>query len=235
MAGSGTIKLNNTVGGEARVGSSTLSLGPKTVINGDLIYASEEAIDQAETAVIKGEITKHQSPEYVRIENKQWGNQMLKAWRSVKLGLHAFSFFGSLIVGLVLLWLLGKPTQAISDKIQGSFLASLGWGLVLLFIAPPALMLLMFTGIGLPLAFIFGLLFVIDLYLAKIFASLALGKAISHNFGWKKLTAPAVFFVGLVVYYLLRFIPIVGMFIRLLALLAGLGGLWLYKKQLLAK
>ena len=95
-------------------------------------------------------------------------------------------------------------------------------------------MLLMFTGVGLPLAMIVGALFVLDLYLAKIFASLALGKVLARNFGWK-LRPAAVFFVGLVVYYLLRLIPVVGMFVRLAALLAGLGGVWLYKKQLLGK
>lgn len=235
MVGSGTVKLNNTVGGEARLGTGTLTLGPKTVINGDLTYAAEEAIDQAETAVIRGEVTQHQTPQFKQWDKQAMRQKMAKAWFAAKLGMTAFSFFGTLLVGLVMLWLMGKPTQAISDKIQGSLLASLGWGLVLLFVAPPALLLLMFTGIGLPLAFIFGGLLVIDLYLAKIFAALALGKVISHNFGWKKLTAPAVFFVGLVVYYLLRLIPIVGMFVRLLALLAGLGGVWLYKKQLLAK
>jgi len=235
MVGAGTIKLNNTVGGEARMGTGTLSLGPKTVINGDLTYASEEEIDQDEKAVIRGEVTKHQVP-----KSKQWDRQamrekMAKVLFAAKLGMTTISFFGTLLVGLVMLWLMGKPIQAISDKIQTSLGASLGWGLVLLFVAPPALMLLMFTVIGVPLALIFGLLFAIDLYLAKIFASLALGKVISHNFGWKQLSPAAVFFVGLVVYYLLRLIPVVGMFVRLLALLAGLGGVWLYKKQLLAK
>jgi len=235
MVGAGTTKLNNTVGGEVRLGTGTLSLGPKTVINGDLTYASEEEISQDEKAVIRGEVSKHQTPQFKQWDRQAMREKMAKVWFAAKLGMTAMSFFGTLLVGLVMLWLMGKPTQAISEKIQGSLLASLGWGLVLLFVAPPALMLLMFTVIGAPLALIFGLLLVIDLYLAKIFAALALGKVISRNFGWKKLTAPAIFFVGLVVYYLLRLIPVVGMFVRLLALLAGLGGVWLYKKQLLAK
>lgn len=234
MVGAGTIKLNNTVGGEARMGTGTLSLGPKTVINGDLTYSSEE-LNQDEKAVIKGEVTKHQAPKVKQWNDGQIKAQMAQVWRSAKFALHTVSFLGSLLVGLFLIWVLAKPAQAISDKIQISLGASLGWGLVLLFVAPPVLMLLLFSVIGAPLALIFGLLFAIDLYLAKIFASLALGTVVSRNFGWKQLSPAAVFFVGLVVYYLLRLIPVVGMFIRLLALLAGLGGVWLYKKQLLAK
>ena len=232
FAGAGNINLNAPVGGEARLGAGKLALGSKAMINGDLTYASEEELDQAETALVKGKITRHQTPELRRIENKNLKAEMIKTWRTVKLGLHVISFFSSLIVGLVLLWVLGKPTQTITDKIVGKFGASLGWGLVLLFLAPPAILLLMITGVGLPLAFILGSLFAIDLYLAKIFASLALGKVISRNFGWKKLSPAAVFFVGLVVYYLLGLIPVVGFFVCLLALLSGLGGVWLYKKQL---
>ena len=233
MVGAGTIKLNAPVGGEARLGTGTLSLGPKTVINGDLSYTSEE-LNQDEKAVIKGTVSRYEIPESKKWDKGAVKQNMLKAWRVAQFGLTAFSFLGALIVGLVMLWILAKPTQAIGDKIVAQFGSSLGWGFVLLFITPPALMLLMFTGVGLPLAMIVGALFVLDLYLAKIFASLALGKVLARNFGWK-LRPAAVFFVGLVVYYLLRLIPVVGMFVRLAALLAGLGGVWLYKKQLLGK
>lgn len=82
-----------------------------------------------------------------------------------------------------------------------------------------------------PLAFIGGFLFIIDLYLAKIFASLALGKILARQFGWKFQPAMTLT-VGLLVYYLLRLVPVVGMFVRLLTLLAGLGEVWLYQKQL---
>jgi len=35
--------------------------------------------------------------------------------------------------------------------------------------------------------------------------------------------------------YFLHFIPVIGFFVRLIALLSGLGGVWLYKKALLTK
>jgi len=192
MVGAGTTKLNNTVGGEVRLGTGTLSLGPKTVINGDLTYASEEEISQDEKAVIRGEVSKHQTPQFKQWDRQAMREKMAKVWFAAKLGMTAMSFFGTLLVGLVMLWLMGKPTQAISEKIQGSLLASLGWGLVLLFVAPPALMLLMFTVIGAPLALIFGLLLVIDLYLAKIFAALALGKTPLEALAWGPINSMSV-------------------------------------------
>lgn len=227
MAGAGNIKLNALVGGEARLGGSSLSLGPKTVINGDLIYAIENELDQAETAVIKGEITKHRTPEIKRFDNQKTKAQMAGIWRSAKLALNFMSFLGSLLTGLVILWLFKAPAAAIADKISSRFLPSLGWGLVVLFVVPPTLFLLGLTIIGLPLAGLGGLLFLIDLCLAKIFASFALGKAMQRYFNWQKLSVSAVFSAGLAVYYLLRIIPGIGFFVHLVALLAGLGGCWL--------
>jgi cytoskeletal protein CcmA (bactofilin family) len=230
MAGAGTINSNSSVGGEARLAGERLALGPKTRINGDLTYATEREISQDKGAIIKGKITRHQTPEFKPVDKRQ----MAKAWVTAKLGLEGLSFLGAFLVGLVMLWLLPKFTLDITGKIQDKFLASLGWGLVVLMVAPMALFLLAITGIGLPLAGIFTLLLFVDLYLAKVFASLALGQGLKKYFGWN-LKLPVVFFIGLAVYYLLRLIPVIGFFVRIVGLLAGIGGVWLYKKQLLAK
>lgn len=234
FAGAGNLQLNGPIGREARFGVGKLRLGPKAVIGGDLIYASEEVIDQDKVAVVRGKITRHEQPQWQGFDRPEMKQKMIKAWKVAGLGMQAFSFLGSLVVGLTLLWLLPKPVQLVAEKINSKFSASLGWGLVMLFVVPPAILLLMLTGIGLPLAFIGGLLFIIDLYLAKIFASMAFGKVIAHLFGWK-LKPASIFLVGLMAYYFLRLIPFIGIFVCLIALFAGLGGLWLYKKQLLAK
>ncbi|MEK7513262.1 MAG: hypothetical protein AAB580_00040 [Patescibacteria group bacterium] len=218
MAGAGTIKLNALVNGEAMLGSGSLALGPQAMINGDLTYATEEKLDQAQTALVKGKVTQYQAPEV-----KHWDAQK----RSAKLALRVISFFGVLLTGLVILWLFRIPVVAAAEKINLKFIPSLGWGLIIVFVTPPALFLLAITGIGLPLAILGGLLFLIDLYVAKIFASLALGKALQRYFNWQKLSVPATFSIGLVVYYLLRLIPGIGFFVHLVALLTGLGGCWL--------
>ncbi len=230
MVGAGNIVANGMVGGEARIGAESLTLGPKTVINGDLTYTTEKDLTQADTAVVKGEITRHQVPQSKPVDRQT----AQKAWKTAKLGLEGFSFLGAFLVGLVMIWLTPSFSLGVAGKIQNKFLSSLGWGLVVLAVAPFGLFLLALTGIGLPLAFILGLLFIIDLYLTKIFASLALGKVLAQRFGWK-FSQPLVYFIGLVAYYLLRLVPVVGALVRLAALLAGLGGFWIYKKQLLAK
>ena len=219
MAGAGSVKLNSSVAGEVRVGSGRLALGPKTVINGDLTYATENELNQAETALVKGKVTQYQAPEVKRFDEQKWF--------ITKLAFHIISFFATLLTGLVVLWLFKIPATAIAEKINLKFMSSLGWGLVILFVVPPTLFLLALTGIGLPLAGITGLLFLIDLYVAKIFASLALGKFLQLYFGWQKLSVQWIFVIGLLAYSALRFIPVVGFFVHLVVLLVGLGGCWL--------
>ena len=232
MIGAGTIKHNAFVGGEAYLGGETLNLGPKTVINGDLTYAAEKEIQLDDQAVITGETIRH-TPKSAAWKSKRFNAKTSKkVWMSAKLALHVMSFFASLIVGLVMLWLFKKPATAIAENIKSKFAASLGWGLVLLLLTFPALGLIAITGVGFPLAAILGALFIIELYIAKIFTSLAIGITLKRYFKWEKTSPQVLFSLGLLVISLLRLIPGVGAFVSLLSLLAGLGSLWLYKKKM---
>lgn len=233
MVGAGNVKLNAPVGGEARIGAGNLALGPKTIIGGDLTYGAKQ-FDQDPAAVIKGEVNKKEMVEPKRINRPEMKQDLGKVLFAAKMGFSLVSFFGSLIVGLVLLWLIKKPTEAITDKIVTKFGASLGWGLVILCVAPFALLLLAITIVGLPLTFILCTFFILGLFLAKIFTSFALGKILVKNFGWDKMSLGLTLFLGLSVYYLLNLIPFLGFFVHLVAVLAGLGGVWLCKKKLLA-
>jgi hypothetical protein len=230
MIGVGNLNFNAPVGGEAYVGAGNVTFGSNTTIKGDLTYSAENTLDESIDQKVGGKVTRYSPPQPQRVDPRLAAKGLFAA----KIGFEVWSFLGALVVGLVMNWLLSAFSLGIASKIQNKFLASVGWGLILLIVAPFALILLAVTGVGLPLAFVLGLLYFIDLYLAKIFASLALGKMMARRFNWK-FSLPAVYFVGLVAYYVLRNIPILGILVRMTALLAGIGGIWLYKKQLFAK
>lgn len=230
MVAGGMVRLSAPVNGEIRAMSDELELGPLAKIKGDLTYMTGSDLVMDPAAAIAGQTTR-----YNYSQKPQANFDSRRVWRVVHATVNLFGFFGALVVGLVILWLFKVPAVAVAEKINLKFWPSLGWGLVMLFVVPPTLFLLMMTGIGLPLAAIGGLLFLIDLYVAKIFASLALGKALQLYFSWQKLSISWVFIIGLTVYSIFRAIPIIGWFVRLVALLVGLGGLWLYKRNLFTK
>lgn len=231
MVGAGKLRHNNLVGGEAYLGGEEISIGPKTVINGNLNYATQKDIQLDEQAMVKGEMFRHNA-QVGKWDDRQLKEDISKGWHTAKYTFKAISFFSSLIVGLVLLWLFKKQTLSIAENIKSKFISSLGWGFVLLLLTFPALTLLAITVVGFPLAAILGLLFAIDLYLAKLFTAMAIGLSLSSYFKWKKTSPQTLFALGLLVYSLLCLVPVVSLFVKLTSLLVGLGGLWIYKKKL---
>ena len=232
MAGAGMLKLNAPVGGEVRVGAEELILGSKTAIAGDLTYMTEKDLTLAEGATIAGETIQAESPR--AMEGKNWDKdreEVKGALAGMKAGFGVFSYLGALVVGLVSLWLVKKPSMAVAKQVEKNFLTALGWGLLVLVLSGPALLLMTFTGIGLPLAMILGVLLLIDMYMAKIWVSMTMGTLLQKQFGWKKMNEKVVFVLGLTLFYVVSMIPMVGGLVKLVALLSGLGGAWMYLKS----
>jgi len=57
------------------------------------------------------------------------------------------------------------------------------------------------------------------------------GTLLQKQFGWKKMNEKVVFVLGLTLFYVVSMIPMVGGLVKLVALLSGLGGAWMYLKS----
>jgi hypothetical protein len=90
-------------------------------------------------------------------------------------------------------------------------------------IAMPIILVVIFaTLVGIPLAVLLGAVFIIYLYLARIYAMLAIGTKISEWTKFKTSTA-WLFIFGLIAYYLLTLVPIIGGLVKLVVLSASVG------------
>jgi len=152
-------------------------------------------------------------------------NPVMKLW----------SYLSALVVGGLTLNFFRKPSQQIVSNLEKNWLASLGYGLLLVIVALPAFIMLMVSGIGLPLAVILGLFLLIDLYLSKIVIGIVLGKKLETFLPKQKMSGYLSFALGLAIYYLLSALPILGGFVKLITLLLGLGALFSYQKSQLLK
>jgi hypothetical protein len=144
------------------------------------------------------------------------------------------SYFAAFVVGFLLLHFFRKQSEAVADKIRKSPWRSLGWGFLTAILIGPALILLAITVIGLPLAFILGGLFAIELYLIKIFIGILIGKLIADGVGRAEMNVYLSFAIGLAVYYVLTSVPIAGFFLKITFLFFGLGAIFSFKRNLLA-
>ncbi len=238
VAGGGNMILDDEIKGSARLWidrnvkgerqpftaqTSPLTLTDKARINGFLEYTSSDNADIAAGAIIKGE-TKHNLPE------KKPADQ--KALAAIYGWIKLVSLFACLVVGMVIVSVWREETKKIIDQMFDKVGPSLGWGVAVLFLTPILVIVLMITMIGIPLGLILGALWMIAIYVSKIFAAILLGRELVKKF-WdkKKDSLITAMILGVFALWILCLIPIVGFAVCFVATLWGLGGLWLFFKR----
>jgi hypothetical protein len=122
-------------------------------------------------------------------------------------------FLGSVLVGVILIWLLPVKTSDIVDKIgldMGEFVWSLLVGLLVTAAAPLAIILLVATVLGAPVAFLFVGLLVFLLVFGSLWFDMAIGSRILEAFGYTDSRLFASLLVGKAIRALIILIPCIG-------------------------
>ncbi len=234
MIGAGTIYLDSPVGKEARLGGGNITLGPSAKIAGDLIYALGEDSDeliQDPAATIAGTVSHYTPPADAKHNIAKAKEDMGKLGLVAHRGWLVISFISSLLIGFMLLKLLPKTSLGLSSEVSSNLMRSLGIGFLMIVFAAPVLLVLALTVIGLPLAGMLLLLLCVELHLAKLISSYALGRFVARQFNWNKLGVYATYFVGLAIFYFLRAVPGIGWVASFLFTWVGLGAIWSYTKS----
>ena len=221
-AGSATI--GSEVLGNVSAGAGSLYLSQNAKIDGNLDYWSQEMATINRGATVSGSVTFHKTQ--ASRNYRQTSEETVGAVGSF---IGIVSFIGSLILGLLVLWLMPNYSKKTADLVTGKFWLSLLTGFIILVIVPILALILMITLVGFPVALYLIFAYLLFIYTAKIFVALAIGCFISERFKWK-LGIYWVFVAGLILYYILGIIPLLGFFVKLIALLTGLGALFLQSK-----
>lgn len=230
LAGAGALSIDSQVKRSVYAGTGALTIGSDAFIGKDLYYAAGENQGQAsisKSAVISGNVYKSE----VKTASASAGIEAAKkqipaAFGAVRFGSSIAFFVGSLIVAFLYLKLFGKHFTQTSDIVSKSFWKSFGVGFLVSIAFIPGLIILLITVIGIPLAGLAILMFMLYSYLAKIVVSLPLGNWVSKRFSWKMSTFGTSAF-GLLTIFILRIIPVVGFLTGLVVLWTGLGALTL--------
>ncbi|PIT93642.1 hypothetical protein COU00_03390 [Candidatus Falkowbacteria bacterium CG10_big_fil_rev_8_21_14_0_10_43_11] len=235
--GGASLVINNTVGGNVRFygevaeqqqksSAPALTLLPKAVVNGSLTYSQTASAEIKDGAQVKGKTIK-KAPQLKKVEHKT-----KNAFWPFTVSFAIFGLLTTVILGLALVRLNSDAVEAVTDNILERPWATLGWGLVLLILTPIVIILLLITLVGLPLAGLAGLLFVIYLILAKVTFGIALGRLINDKAKWK-LSLYWAATLGIVITDLIIFIPIIGWIFGFFTLLWSFGALMIASKNLI--
>ena len=149
-------------------------------------------------------------------------------------------FIAKIIIGILLIALFRKYVRRIMDTLITKTWLSLGWGFLSIIVIPVAVAILFAILVGFPVA-VFGVyVYSILWYLSSIFVALVLGEMVLKLFkkeGEKSLYLS--FIIGIIILFIVGFIPILNFFVRLFTLLFGFGaivmGTWYLIKEMREK
>ncbi len=221
----GTLIISGIVNGDVSVKADKIILMPTAKILGDFKYESQKQAKIESGASVSGQT--FWTKEEAKKEKKPKDVFTLKSVITEILFLLAL-----MITGTVLTLIFKKKAYQAKRAVTASFLKSLGWGFVFMVCIPIAIIILIVTILGIPIAIISLFAYAVLIYIAKIPVATALGEKIIKAFG--KEGEPSLIpsmLLGLIVLTFLLNIPYLEWLIYFIVLFTGFGAILTSQKQ----
>lgn len=198
--GVGELIISGVINGDVSIEAEKITLMPTARILGDFKYKSKKEAKIESGAQVSGETV------WTKLEEKEKKTKSIFTGQSL---IPEMLFLLALMVtGIVLTLIFKKNAYQAKQAVGGSFLKSLGLGFVFMVCIPIAMIILLITVIGIPIAIIAFFVYAILIYIAKIPVAAFVGEKIIRALG--KQGEPSLIWsmlLGLVVLTLLLNIP----------------------------
>ncbi len=224
--GVGNLTLGSSIGGDVEAGVGILTLTSEAKVVGDLKYWSDTEANLHSGAKVTGELTKNTPPQEFDFSPTKF----LGVMSGINLFFQFIAFISSLIVGLLLIRFLPNSSEKFVNLLNKRPWASAGIGILTLILTPIVIILLLLLVVTIPIALILLAVYLISLYLTRIFVSYFIGKKVLAKFVRKNHNNWALL-IGLVAFGIISLIPIIGGIFVFLSLLFGLGAIFLKLKD----
>ncbi len=220
-----TLNLESTVGGNVDVIVKSLSLGNEAKIAGNLGYASSATftIDQAK---VGGTITRSDLPEGAAKPASPGFS--FAGWLAGRL----YVLVALLVIAVPLAWLAPRPLNRLVTSMLDRPGSSVGWGFVGQVALPVIGILVFLTFVGIPLALLGLVLWILLLSTSAIFAGIAVGRYTLKRAKWNQDSLLWATIAGIVIFVAITSLPILGVLISIVAIWWVTGGLMLSAKYL---
>ncbi|MFB6130216.1 MAG: polymer-forming cytoskeletal protein [Salinigranum sp.] len=220
-AAAGDLRLDGTVRGDARLAGDTVRIGPSAVVGGDVVYDAS-SFSVADGARIDGTVTRDDSLSVGYSPTFAGGG--VPAFSVPRGVFAAWGFVVDLLLGALLVAVAPAFTGRVLEYGTTEPVRSGAYGLGTFVVVPVALVVLLITIVGIPLALVGALLYAFALWVGQVYGALVLGTwllslADVDSRWWGLL-------LGVFVLLVLAFVPFgIGSFLQLIVLLVGLGAL----------
>jgi hypothetical protein len=225
-ASGGSVHIDGVVQGDAEVSAEEITIGPHTRIAGKLVARTSRMPTVPAGAQIAGGIEFQQADVGHVI-----GADDDDGIESVAHGVGSFFWMlGVFVAGALFMLAFPGYSARAARWIGQEPLRSLGLGFVILVSLPVLTLLLAITIIGLPLALIVGMLYLLLLFLGWVTAAMFVGQKL---LGWVRRDSTTettgrrllALLAAVLALWAVGFVPILGFWVRFAALLLGIGAL----------
>lgn len=234
FAGAGSLIIANKIGKDVKASvdrEGQVVLYPEAEVAGNLEYqaADENQLVLKEGAIINGETIRKDLG-----KGAEFGDTA-KTFGVAYLLFKIFSFFSLLVIGVLLISLVPKFMIQVNDVMRQKPWPSLGWGVVYFFLTPIAIFVLLITVIGIPLGLILIPVYIISIYLSKLFAGFVVGIWLFNQLTKNKYKGSLIWplVLGLLLVMIVTSIPLFGWLLALVLVWWSLGGLIQTKKEII--
>lgn len=216
--GAATVTISGQIDGDARIESDKIVVLQGAIIGGRLLYSSKNEPKVEDGAQILGGVERIQDDKKEDDDGYTIGSFFWDAWW----------YLSGVALGFVLLALFRRFMLESASSISDSTLKTLGLGVLFLICLPIAAVAATLTLIGIPIAMLLVLLWVVLIGISDIIVGLALGNWMLT----RRLTGPIqkpflAMALGLLVTTILTSIPIAGWFIGLIVVILAMGAFFL--------
>jgi hypothetical protein len=198
IGGSVTLKPGSSVGGEV------------VLVGGDIMRDS--------SATIGGKVTQVYMPHFIPSITSFLKSKWVALWATISL----LALIGFLGLALLLSALIPDHMGTAVNALERSFAAMLAWGVVWLILIIPIAVMLAISIVGILLIPLEILLVVLAMILGYIAAAIFIGKNVLLSL--RKVSLPFVdAILGILILFMIGFVPLVGPIVKALFLIAGFG------------
>ena len=212
LAAGQQLNLSSSVGRDVLVAVQKINLDPATKIGGNFdFYRQPDSEATVAAKNVKGKLTSHLLPQSVTP-----AVEVSQVKRSVTVFSKIISVFSILIIGLFLLLVFKSPTENLALSLQKSPVRLFFLGFAVIFLTPVFIVILFLTLIGIPLAFVLMLLYLLGFLIAIPLSAFALGQIIHPN-------RYLALLIGAVIFTIFSLLPLIGWLFGLIFLSVGFG------------
>ncbi len=214
----GSVSVNGTVLEDLVAVGGSVILGPQATVVGKVVAVGGKVI-KSETSLVKDGIVEEKEVDVTTVINTFPGKQIHNVFRILK----TIAIIGFLALALLLVSLFPNKIGLISSKIEKHPLASLLWGLLGIVLIIPLAIMLLISIVGIILIPLEILALIIIKFFGVVAVAQLVGKKVAASFKKVNLLIVWETLVGLLVFWLISWIPVLGILLIAVAAIIGFG------------